>query len=368
MKLNKNFHVFNPILDFTRVIIQNKPSLRYWPRVLIYYLKWFFFEPFRIIEKIGLNLFYKNYQIPEDLVFIIGYYRSGTTHLQEVLLADQRFKSMNFYQTYFSNAFNLTEKIFKKPFGWIMSSIGYLHPAHQIPFSFDLPGEEDVGMVASGFRHAASWGQLFPSRFKEYFGKFVFFENVSIKEKESFEAAYLDYVRRICLANPHKRMLFKSPPHTARIELLAKLFPKAKFISIRRNPYFVFQSNIKLWKTFRAQGLETFSDELAKENILWSMDKSFENYEKMKKVLPKNQFYEMNYEEFLESPIHHIEQIYAQLEMELNPKAYHQINNYIQIKHGLNRDHYRYTQDDIERVKSKLHQWIAPNDHTPLAH
>ena len=39
-----------------------------------------------------------------------------------------------------------------------------------------------------------------------------------------------------------KRLLIKSPIHTARVPLLRKLFPKAKFVYIHRDPFEVFQS------------------------------------------------------------------------------------------------------------------------------
>ena len=39
-----------------------------------------------------------------------------------------------------------------------------------------------------------------------------------------------------------KPLVIKSPVHTARVALLLKLFPRAKFIYLHRNPLQVFQS------------------------------------------------------------------------------------------------------------------------------
>jgi hypothetical protein len=40
--------------------------------------------------------------------------------------------------------------------------------------------------------------------------------------------------------------LLKSPVHTARVELLLQLFPKAQFIYIHRDPYTVFKSAVHM--------------------------------------------------------------------------------------------------------------------------
>jgi hypothetical protein len=39
-----------------------------------------------------------------------------------------------------------------------------------------------------------------------------------------------------------KRLVLKSPPHTARVRLLREIFPGAKFVHISRDPYEIYQS------------------------------------------------------------------------------------------------------------------------------
>ena len=46
-----------------------------------------------------------------------------------------------------------------------------------------------------------------------------------------------------------KRLLIKSPIHTARIPLLRRLFPQATFIYIHRDPYAVYKSAIHMADT-----------------------------------------------------------------------------------------------------------------------
>ncbi|MBL7715277.1 MAG: sulfotransferase [Bdellovibrionales bacterium] len=361
----KKFHVFAPLVDFFWLVGQNRPRPKFWFKIFIFAFKFSFFEPWRQLEKLWLNTFYKNEVLLDDPIIVLGYYRTGTTHLHEILVQDPNQTHMDFYETYFANAFNLTSRIFKKVFGIIMTAVRYKHPAHQVPFTFDLLGEEDVGMVASGFRYAASWGQLIPSQFKNYFNKFVFFETCTEEEKRTFTEAYLDYVRRIWLANKKKKLVLKSPLHTARICYLKTLYPRAKFVYIRRNLHYVVKSNQKLWQTFLEHNLEDFTRDQAKANIFWSMNKIFEAYEAQKGSLAPNDLYEMTYEDLLKDPMGQVEAMYKRWELELTPQARASIQKFLGEKHGQNRDRYKFTSEDISEVKAELGKWFTAEDVAP---
>src|SRR5262249_12954436 len=142
--------------------------------------------------------------LPHPPLNILGYYRSGTTHLQETLLQDPQFGYLNFYQCFFPAAFNSTEAWVKPVFERIIRRIGMLHPAHQIPFSFELPAEEDVSMVASGSRLAANWGQVFPRSFKEIYRKTGLLEGISDAEYAELKHQLHDLFWRVSKANGHK--------------------------------------------------------------------------------------------------------------------------------------------------------------------
>ena len=49
---------------------------------------------------------------------------------------------------------------------------------------------------------------------------------------------------------PPKPLLVKSPVHTARVRMLLKLFPKARFLYIHREPLKVFASAANMADTY----------------------------------------------------------------------------------------------------------------------
>jgi len=55
-----------------------------------------------------------------------------------------------------------------------------------------------------------------------------------------------DAARRAPAGTPPRLLLLKSPVHTARMALLLRLFPGARFVFVHRHPHTVFQSSIAL--------------------------------------------------------------------------------------------------------------------------
>jgi len=76
------------------------------------------------------------------------------------------------------------------------------------------------------------------------------------------------FIRMISLKQP-KTILLKSPPHGFRMPFLPSFFPEARFVIIERNPYEVFASNLKLWRTLlQMYSLEAFDDERIENFVL----------------------------------------------------------------------------------------------------
>ncbi len=362
----KKLHRLIPVIDFTETLLKYEPDFKYIGRILIYYIKFSVFEPFRLVERLWLGRKLREFQFSRDPVFILGYYRSGTTHLQEVLLQDPQFGYMNFFQCYFTNAFNLTERLFKKIFQAILRIrfIDFYHPAHNIPFDFEMPGEEDVALVASAFRLAPNWGQLYPKYFRYFFNKTVFFEDCIPEERELFKYEFLDLLKRVALACGNKPLLLKSPPQTARIPFLLECFPNAKFIYIRRNPHLVFKSNVKLWRTFKDQCLQSYTEKQAREEIFWSFDKCLDAYERDKALLGPNRLYELSYEDFMKDPMGKVRAIYQALELPGYTESESRFRSYLDRKHGQNVDRYVYAEEDLAEVERRWSKWLAQGGYT----
>ena len=77
----------------------------------------------------------------------------------------------------------------------------------------------------------------------EYCDRFLTFEKITEEERQVFKDTFLRLVK-VSLANTGgTQYLSKNPPHTGRVRTLLEMFPNAKFIYLKRNPYTVLESS-----------------------------------------------------------------------------------------------------------------------------
>jgi len=348
----------NPFIHFTKTIFKHGFQVKYLPRVLSFYFKYLLFEVFRLTEKVLYTKKIKHHKIEKDPVFILGYYRSGTTHLQELLLQDTHFGYMNYFQGIAVNSFLVSEKFLRPILSRIIKLFGVQNPAHNLPLTMEMTMEEDIAMVSSGFYLASNWGQVLPHRFKHFFNKTVFFKDISDSEYKDFKQNFQLIVNKTSIANDQKQLIFKSPPQLARIKMLMEMYPEAKFIYIHRNPYHVFKSNLRLWKTFDGQKLSSISDNDIRENIVWSYDESMKLYQEYKVLIPKKNIFELSFDDLQKTPLDSIKSIYKQFNLDLTDITLKTMQHFLDQKHGKNRAIHKINEADSSLVENKLSRWL----------
>ncbi|MEO7044921.1 MAG: sulfotransferase, partial [Ferruginibacter sp.] len=245
--MNKFFPI--PLYSFCKTIYKNGGLSR---RGLLHALPWIIkttaLEPLRWCELALYHKKLKFYKIEKGPLFILGYYRSGTTHLQQMFMQDDRLGYTSLYQTIFPELMLSFEKSMTPVLEKIAEVFTTQNHFHRIPLTWFSPGEEDVAMVSLMNSNAAQWGILFPHKAIEIFKKYALFQNIPNKELINWGEDYLYLLKKISLANKGKPLVLKSPLNTVRIQQLLWLFPNARFIYISRNPVDVYASTQRLWK------------------------------------------------------------------------------------------------------------------------
>ena len=165
----------------------------------------------------------------EAPIFILGHYRSGTTHLHELLATDHRFASPNRYQTFNPRTFLLTET-------WLAPLVE--------PFMLPRRVQEDevAYMVLTQQSPYMDW--CFP-RSRHDYRRYLTFRDAPASEVAAWSSALRYFLKAVTLKTG-RPLILKSPPHTARVRLILNVFPTARFIHIRRDPYTVFSSTMGL--------------------------------------------------------------------------------------------------------------------------
>lgn len=307
-----------PLYTFLKIIFQNGGLAigGLW-KIPGWMLKTIVLEPLRWLELILFRNKVRRHTITKAPIFILGFYRSGTSYLHEFFTQDDRLGYHTNFQMVFPEIM-LSSEWWLSPVLERISRLFHLHdPVHRIPLSFRFPGEEDGTMCTAVNPRGAQWGFFFPKKMKDYFRKYVLFEDLPIAEKEAWTGDFLYLLKKISLANKGKRLVLKSPPNTARIGLLLSLFPDARFIFIHRNPFDVYASNQRFWKVTRriyalggSGGVDTNAD------ILDTYAGTMQRYLQEKDLVPPGHLMEMAYEDFVQNPLSCIRDAYTKLHLD----------------------------------------------------
>ena len=180
--------------------------------------------------------------LPEAPLFIVGHPRSGTTHLHHLLSQDLQFGMAKMKHTALPWNFLDPSSI------WVYfmeSSLAEKRRFDKIPLGKDTPQAEEMALGNMG-NICSYYSLYFPQSAQKEYRRAILLEGVSAKEKEKFAQSYCYFLKKLMMdGNEGKRLLLKNPANTgARIGFLKKLFPRAQFIHIYRNPFDVFVSII----------------------------------------------------------------------------------------------------------------------------
>jgi hypothetical protein len=297
--------------------------------------------------------------ITTDPVFILGFYRSGTSYLHQFLTLDDRFGYHSNFQMVFPEMMLISEKWLSPAFEFIFRLLKIQDPIHRTPLSFRFPGEEDGSMTTSVNPRGASWGYFFPKAMIKYFQKYVLFENMSVSEIEEWKQGYVFLLKKISLANRNKQLVLKSPPNTARVKLLLSLFPNAKFIFIHRNPYDVYASNKRFLKVTHAiYAVGGTKNVDVNSVILNTYAQTIHRYLQEKDLIPHGQLMELAYDDFIQDPVTVMRKTYEKLHLNDFSYCENKMTSFAALQNKFIRLNHQLPQDERKLVNEKLEPFI----------
>lgn len=244
-------------------------------------------------------------------VFILGHWRSGTTFLHELMIRDPEHTYFTTYQCFTPHHFVLTER---KVVPWIGIFVPERRPMDNMAAGWDRPMEDEFALQSLGVP-TPYLSTMFPNRGEAY-PEYLTLRDLSPAARESWKRELLQFCKRLTFQDP-RRIVIKSPAHTARVRTLLEMFPDAKFIHISRDPYALFRSTLGLWRSLNAEeGLQAVRDDKwLEEFVIDSLRRMYDAYFEDRALLPPNQLVELSYEELVGDPKSQLRSIYEQLEL-----------------------------------------------------
>ncbi len=249
-------------------------------------------------------------EVPDDPLFIIGHWRTGTTMLHELLALDPHNRCPTTYESLSPNHFLLSERLVRRLASWMLPRT---RPFDNMRMSFDRPQEDEAALCLRG-QPSPFLTVAFPRRPVQD-PQYITLDCLTPRQLSAWKQRLLKYLRLLIYKRPG-RLVLKSPQHTSRLPALKKMFPRAKFIYLVRDPYVVYPSTVHFWKTmYEIYGLQSFEMESVHEQVLSTFAQMHERIEQTRSLIAGTHFYELRYESLVDNPVGQMELLYESLDL-----------------------------------------------------
>jgi len=287
-------------------------------------------------------------------VFILGHWRSGTTHLYNVM-------SLGGFGYVPPVATGLPWDLFGiarllRPL--LERQLPESRYIDAIPVTPTSPQEDEIAianMSPLSFYH----GLYFPRAFDRLIERGVFFEGCTEEDIAGWEARFLYFLRK--LAHLQGRpLLIKNPVYTARPARLARLFPGAKFIHIHRNPFDVFLS----MRNFHARLLDALAlqdvpvDLDIDATILRVYERMMTRFDAETRGWAAPDFVELGYDDLDRAPMEALATIYRTLDLPGFDRAAPTFAAYLDSVRSYRKNAFRGDAAAVEKVLAHWKPWI----------
>lgn len=305
------------------------------------------------VEKIRYGPAIVRRSLSRPPVFIVGHWRSGTTHLHNLLSRDPQFGFLGFAETAMPLNMMGPEVFIAREA--IRSVLPQTREYDNVKLSLDAPQEEEMALgnlCEIGYYNL----YFFPGQADLHTRRALFFEEVSPWEMERFRDSYQFLLRKLSLVKQGRQLLLKNPPSTTRIPLLMELFPEAKFIHIVRNPWPVFCSNARkfsrLFEAFAWQDPDQFD---VHEHTLHTYERVMTRFlrDREEQNLPTSRMLETSYEAITEAPEKEIARIYEQLELDRTDEGFQKIRDYLMEIQGYRGNRHSIPSEYVDPIRTR---------------
>ncbi len=248
----------------------------------------------------------------EAPVFIIGHWRSGTTHTHNLMARSNQFGWISPLAT------GIPDEILTLG-TWLRPMLEKMLPEDRmvdhVAVNPDSPQPDEIPLA--NLQPLSVFHALyFPRSFQTHIDKGVFLEGCSKKEIERWQTLMLEFLQKIVIEQGKPKLLIKNESYTARVALLRSIWPEAKFIHVHRNPYEVYVSTVNYYrKLLPTMAFQKFDHVDIESFVLDTYLRVMRRCLRDTAQLPENQFIEVGFQEITSNPLQALGRIYDQLQL-----------------------------------------------------
>jgi hypothetical protein len=313
--------------------------------------------PFSLGEQAIYTLGHRGRSAMPAPVFIVGYWRSGTTHLHNVLAKAERFGYISPLAAGMPWDVLGLVRLFEPLLNRALPEDRYVDRVAVEP---DSPQEDSIALASMAplsYYH----GIYFPQHFERHFRRGVYLEDCSPREIEAQQRAMQWLLERVWRHQGGRQLLIKNPVYTGQIDRLRRIWPEAKFIHIYRNPYVVFRSTRHFFAAMLRE-LAWQDYELAElpieALILESYPRLLDALYRDAQAIPTEDFVELRFEDFEHDPLRELERVFGQLGWAQFDAERARFEHYLQAVGHYRKNRYAYDPRDLQLVQANWGRFL----------
>lgn len=307
----------------------------YWPRVAFN----LYVSVFSTILTLPERLFYwpiltgkgraQNWKLKVPAIVVLGYFRSGTTHLHYLLSCDKQNITPRWYQCLVPQGGPISwtfARLFMVPF------MSEKRPMDDVAYGPEWPAEDDFANNLWTGTSVQVGRMIFTNEetFK-YAQQFMTLTSLPPHAYNLWRRTLWKFLYKVTRFSSGKRLLLKSPSHTGHVNELLDFFDRdTKFIYINREPGATLKSNVSMIQRFETYQLEPPIDDAALQARMASDYRlNIEKYLEHRGSIPQGNLAEIRFEDLRDDPLGVLQNAYQQLGLEFTDQFKESLTVYL---------------------------------------
>lgn len=306
-------------------------------------------SPLRLWERLRYEKRVEATEITHPPIFVVGHWRTGTTHLHNLLCQDPNLAYVTLFHTLAPGSLLAGRHVLRPLLALLTPE---KRPMDNMALALGQPQEEEFALCHQ-CPHSFYLGWYFPRRMKELFRKYALLEGISEEALRQWRKAYLTVFKKATFVAGGRRLVSKNPVNTGRLGAILDLFPEAKFIHIHRNPYVVYKSTKHLHrKVLDLVTLQEISDGEIEENVLLFFREMMQGFLREKALIPPGHLAEVRFEDLEARPVEEMARLYDSLGIPGWTQAEPRIDAYLAGQKTYEKNQFSFSEEDMEKVEA----------------
>ncbi len=191
-------------------------------------------------------------------VVIVGYFRSGTTHLHNLLATHPDVVTPKWVQAMSPQGFWVSWSFLRLA---LVPFLPNTRPQDDVAFGPDWPAEDDFAHNNWALASSLPGRLVLPAERSTWAG-FNTLEGLDTRDRVRWRRTAAAFAWKVTAGKPGRTLLLKSPSHTGKVGELDRLFGgRARFVHIARKAEDVVRSNVLMHARLEGQSLQPLPDE-----------------------------------------------------------------------------------------------------------